>query len=158
MNLREIFSPSLSIEDLKVARFSATEHILNVFKTLSLFCAWLIFWHYLAFSVYLRDAFCQTLQSWQTHKTPEQVEGTVHVPWVIFNKSLSRQFRNSQIHASNAIYPKDANLSHSWCRKFDSCWIMCNWRSSLRFSLRSPCRETATLNPSYRSNMSLKSY
>ena len=37
------------------------------------------------------------------HENTWAVEGTVHVPQVIFDKSLTRQFDNSQIHASNSI-------------------------------------------------------
>lgn len=58
--------------------------------------------HYLVFLFICPIYFCTTAVL-ATHENTWAVDGTVHVPWVIFNKSLTRHFDNSQIHASNAI-------------------------------------------------------
>lgn len=119
---------------LKVAAFIAIERISYVLKSLSSLqrpnkrCLTNSS-HYLIFLFICPIYFC-TAAVLATHENTWAVEGTVHVPWVIFNKSLTRQFHNSQIHASNGIYSKDTNLSHLWCYKFDSCWIMWKWMSS----------------------------
>lgn len=115
---------------LKEAKFIAIEVFSYVLKSLSVLCkgrncrCLTDLSHSFIFLFTSSVYFC-TPAVLATHENTRAAEGTVHVPWVIFNKSLTRQFRNSQIHASNAIYSKDTNLSHLWCCKFDSCWIMC---------------------------------